>query len=116
MNFISSIQDPGQAYNAITVGAYTLLDKLSGSVYSPLAKHGGMSPFNTTSGAWETQWPNKPDVVFEGGNSAVHPTGFVGSHDELSPISLHSDFSKNLFLTFNGTSSCCFGCKNDGRT
>ncbi|MBR9832716.1 S8 family peptidase [bacterium] len=105
VNFISSIQDPGQAYNAITVGACTLLDKLSDSVYSPLAKHGAMSPFNTTSGAWETQWPNKPDIVFEGGNSAVHPTGFVGSHDELSPISLHSDFSKNLFLPFNGTSS-----------
>src|SRR5690606_31335716 len=73
--------------------------------YSPLAKYGGMSPFNTTSGAWETQWPNKPDIVFEGGNSAVHPTGFVGSHDELSPISLHNDFNKKLFIPFNGTSS-----------
>lgn len=104
-NFKSSIQDPGQAYNAITVGAYTLLDKLSGSVYSPLAKHGAMSPFNTTSGAWETQWPNKPDVVFEGGNSAIHPSGFSGSHDELSPISLHNDFNKKLFMPFNGTSS-----------
>lgn len=104
-NFISSIQDPGQAYNAITVGAYTLLDKLSDSVYAPLAKHGGMSPFNSTSGAWETQWPNKPDIVFEGGNSAIHPTGFVGNHVELSPISLHNNFRENLFLPFNGTSS-----------
>lgn len=104
-NFISSVQDPGQAYNALTVGAYTLMDRLSQDNYQPLAKFGGMSPFNTTSGAWETQWPNKPDIVFEGGNCIIHPSGFVSSHDELSPIGLDSDFRKNLFIPFNGTSS-----------
>lgn len=105
MNFLSSIQDPGQAYNAITVGAYTELDRLSVDTYQAVAKYGGMSPFNTTSGAWETQWPNKPDVVFEGGNTIIDVFGGNSSHEELSPISLDSDFKNNLFLPFNGTSS-----------
>jgi hypothetical protein len=105
INFISSIQDPGQAYNALTVGAYTQYNTTSDSRFLPLATSGAMSPFNRTSGSWETQWPNKPDVVFEGGNSIIHPSGFVASHDELSPISLDSNFIQNLFIPFNGTSS-----------
>lgn len=104
-NFLSSIQDPGQAYNALTVGAYTRKNLISDpSKYSPLAANGAMSPFNTTSALWDTQWPNKPDIVFEGGN-AITDGHFVSSHPELNPISLDKDFTTNLFLPFGGTSS-----------
>lgn len=104
-NFLSSIQDPGQSYNALTVGAYTRKNLISDtSKYNPLAANGEMSPFNSTSAMWETQWPNKPDIVFEGGN-AVSDGYFVSSHPELNPISLDKDFVSNLFIPFGGTSS-----------
>ena len=112
LNFIASIQDPGQAYNALTIGAYTLMDKLSSSKHSPVAKYGTMSPFNSTSAAWETQWPNKPDIVFEGGNMIIDQFGTLSTHEELSPVSLDSDFKSNLFTPFNATSSAtAFGSK-----
>lgn len=103
-NFITSIQDPGQAYNALTVGAYTLMTALSKGKFTPIADSCAMSPFNTTSAAWETQWPNKPDIVFEGGNMIIDQFGTLSSHEELSPVSLDSDFKSDLFTPFNGTS------------
>ncbi|WP_339904238.1 S8 family peptidase [uncultured Cyclobacterium sp.] len=104
-NFIESIQDPGQAYNILTIGAFTAKDRLSSpGRYSPIASLGEMSPRNSTSEMWETQWPNKPDLVLEGGN-AVTDGHFVYSHDELDPLSIDKDFSRRLFRPFGGTSS-----------
>lgn len=105
MNFIQSIEDPGQAYNAITVGACTFMDTTTDHLV-PVAKMGEMSPFNTTSGAWEPQWPNKPDLVYEGGNLAYDERdGFSLSHEQLSPLSLDEDFRNRLFTPFNATSA-----------
>lgn len=71
------VEQPGQAWNALTVGAYTEKDALPGTVdyagWSTLAKPGDLSPFSATSQSWN-RWPMKPDVVFEGGNAAVDPT------------------------------------------
>lgn len=104
-NFIQSIQDPGQAYNVLTIGAFTAKDRLSRfGRYSPIASLGGMSPRNSTSGMWEPQWPNKPDLVLEGGNM-VTDGHFLSSHDELDPLSVNKDFSTRLFRPFGGTSS-----------
>jgi len=104
-NFIHSIQDPGQAYNAITVGACTFLDRTNDQ-YEALAKKGEMSPFNSTSAAWETHWPNKPDLVFEGGNQAIYRLdGSLISHEQLSPVSLDKEFNRHLFCAFNATSA-----------
>jgi hypothetical protein len=104
-NFIQSIQDPGQAYNVLTIGAFTAKDRLTQpSRYSPIARLGEMSPINSTSGMWETQWPNKPDLVLEGGNM-VTDGDFLCSHDELDPLSIDKNFSTRLFRPFGGTSS-----------
>ncbi|QYH40013.1 S8 family peptidase [Algoriphagus sp. NBT04N3] len=104
-NFIRSIQDPGQAYNVLTIGAFTQKDRLSrASRYSPIARLGEMSPRNSTSAAWEPQWPNKPDLVLEGGNQ-VTDGHFLLAHDELDPLSVNKDFSTRLFRPFGGTSS-----------
>ena len=104
-NFIQSIHDPGQAYNVLTIGAFTAKDRLSQpSRYSPIARLGEMSPINSTSGMWETQWPNKPDLVLEGGNM-VTDGDFLNSHDELDPLSIDKNFSTRLFRPFGGTSS-----------
>jgi hypothetical protein len=80
VNDTDPIHDPGQAWNALTVGAMThkaWFDPDEWPEWSPLAAHGTLSPSSTTSLTWTSRWPNKPDVVFEGGNAAVSPDGDV---------------------------------------
>lgn len=75
-----SIEDPAQAFNAITIGAYTNKDRLDTATYPGaqlLAQRGQMSPCNTTSISWNKKWPKKPDVVFEGGNDGIFNTGIL---------------------------------------
>lgn len=102
-NFIVSVKDPGQAYNAITVGAFTEKDKMSNSANAAIAPYGGMSPFNSTSAAWEGQWPNKPDIVMEGGNQEIDGNDLL-HNDQLNPLSLDKNFNRNIFIPFGGTS------------
>ncbi len=108
-----SVENPGQSWNAITVGAYTDkifidLDKYKG--YSPVAEQGGASPFTSSSITWESKWPIKPDVVFEGGNlgytSDEKLNGGYSEVDDLSLLTTSHDFMLNKPLsTFNMTSS-----------
>jgi hypothetical protein len=75
-----SIEDPAQAFNAITVGAYTNKDRLDVVTYPGaqlLAQRGQMSPCNTTSISWNKKWPKKPDIVFEGGNDGIFNSGIL---------------------------------------
>jgi len=71
-NRANSVHDPGQAWNALTVGAFTSKAELRHpdlAGHTPLAPVGGLSPYTTTSCTWEsTLWPAKPDIVVEGGN------------------------------------------------
>lgn len=69
----SAIRDPGQAWNALTVGAYTALtDTPSDPAYAgwtSVADEGELSPHSRTSMLFGTRpWPIKPDIVMEGGN------------------------------------------------
>lgn len=75
----SPIRDPGQAWNALTVGAYTELDSsVTDPAYSgwtTLAPAGDLSPHSRTSLLYGTRpWPIKPDIVLEGGN-VLHDGG-----------------------------------------
>lgn len=86
-NLSDSVHDPGQSWNALTVGCYTekttLLDP-NFAGYEPLAQAGELSPHSTTSLSWNTRkWPVKPDVVFEGGNLARSP-----GRNILDPVDL----------------------------
>ncbi|MHA6629158.1 S8 family peptidase [Pseudonocardia sichuanensis] len=86
----SGIEDPAQAWNVLTVGAYTdLHDKPSDPAYSgwiPLASRGGLSPHSRTSILFAgRQWPIKPDICMEGGNVLTDGgTGFEVKHPLLS--------------------------------
>lgn len=99
-NSTDSIHDPGQAWNALTVGAYTEKTTIPDDApnYTPLAVAGGLSPHSTTSATWSAAWPLKPDVVFEGGNVASDEFGPVtmGSLQLLTtyhrPIDSHFDY------------------------
>ena len=79
-NDSDGVHDPAQAWNALTVGAYTDMVIVAGvdtNAYAPIAPRGGLSPFSTTSLPWERHWPLKPDIVLEGGNLATHRLGPV---------------------------------------
>lgn len=68
---VESIHDPAQAWNALTIGAFTekvLISDISWNGWSPVAAQGDLSPWSTTSLVFGKPWPLKPDVVFEGGN------------------------------------------------
>lgn len=85
-NHVSSVEEPAQAWNALTVGAYTELawvNEKGLDGYSPIARPGSLSPASRTSLCWNETWPYKPDVVFEGGNYAQDAKGFVTSAEDL---------------------------------
>lgn len=106
-NSTCGIQDPAQAWNALTVGAYTNLTKITEEGcdhFLPVASEGGLSPFSRTSAIWQSHWPLKPDVVFEGGNVARDQYG-VNSSSSLSLLTTNNFPEQRLFTTANATSA-----------
>jgi len=106
-NHLESIHDPAQAYNALTIGAYTRMDRIDQALWAGvtgLATNGGMSPSNTTSVIWENQWPIKPDLVFEGGNLGVLGDQLRDDIHSLKPLSTDKEFQRFLFYPFGDTS------------
>ncbi|OGQ57243.1 MAG: hypothetical protein A3J24_02785 [Deltaproteobacteria bacterium RIFCSPLOWO2_02_FULL_53_8] len=103
------IHDPGQAWNALTVGACTRKIDIGRTAYTPIASEGGLSPFTTTSATWDNSWPLKPDVVFEGGNAARDRYGAVGMAS-LSLLTAKNEFEPRRFCTFNATSAASALC------
>ena len=102
----ATVQDPGQSWNALTVGAYTALDELmegEAPGATPIAPRGGPSPFTTTSMTWSQAWPLKPDVVLEGGNRAQDSLSpFAAASLGLLTTNHHPE--DRLFTTVTGTS------------
>lgn len=108
-NWNSPVQNPAQAWNALTVGAATSLvqiDRKKYPSYSVIAQKGHLSPSSTTSWVWaESSWPFKPDVVAEGGNGSldagIHPT--VGP-ESLRVLTTSNTPAKNLLASTGDTS------------
>lgn len=101
------IRDPGQAWNALTVGAYTEkvnITEADAQGYVPVAPEGGISPYSRTSNGWNSAWPLKPDVVFEGGNAGRNALGSVGI-SSLHLLTTHNSPQERLFTTTNATSA-----------
>lgn len=106
-NESDGIHDPGQSWNALTIGAATNLVQITEpgtGHYQSVAPGGGLSPFSTTSMTWQAQWPLKPDVVFEGGNAAKDALGAVWM-PSLSLLTANSKPEERLFTTANATSA-----------
>lgn len=104
LNETEYIHDPAQAYNALTIGAYTRKDKidiLTG--FKPLAEYGAMSPSNSTSLFFDNIWPNKPDIVFEGGNLSTDGV-YTSDHSDLRLLTTDADFANDIFISFGDTS------------
>lgn len=84
----SPIQDPAQAWNALTVGAFTeRVTPPANPTYrgwEPLAPAGDISPHTTTSCTFESsRWPIKPDICMEGGNVLSESTELVEERAKL---------------------------------
>ena len=106
-NDSDGIHDPAQAWNVLTVGACTNLDRIDdpdASKFKPIAPAGGLSPFSTTSLIWEPYWPLKPDIVLEGGNAAQDSQSAVWM-SSLSLLTAHHQPTDRLFTTARATSA-----------
>lgn len=104
------VHDPGQAWNAITVGACTdKIDTQGHPSLRPVAQAGGLSPFTTTGVAWDRAWPLKPEVVLEGGNAAKDRSGAVGM-TSLNLLTTNNQPLGRLFTTSNATSAASALC------
>ena len=106
----AGVEDPAQAWNAITVGAFTEKVTLADADFDgwqPLAETGDLCPTSRTSLAWPPDrhkgWPTKPDFVCEGGNYA-ELEGTRSSADDLSLLTTTLHPSGRLFETTRDTS------------
>jgi len=105
-NTTDGIHDPAQSWNALTVGAYTNLSKITepdAYEYKVIAPEGCLSPFSSTSAIWQAHWPLKPDVLFEGGNAANDSLSAIPL-SSLSLLTTHHIPHERLFTTSNATS------------
>ncbi len=107
-NKTNEIHDPGQAWNVLTVGAFTSKIVISDPTYNgyePIAPSGSLSPFSTTSLTWASGQPIKPEVLFEGGNAAKTPGGDADNPDDLQLISTYHNPMIANFGRFSATSA-----------
>jgi len=103
------IHDPGQAWNALTVGACTAKTETEMATLAAIAHAGGPSPYTTSSRTWDPVWPLKPDVVMEGGNVGKDALGAV-SVSSLDLLTTHYRPLERLFTTTNATSAASALC------
>ncbi len=106
-NLDHAVENPGQSWNALCVGSFTAFGVIrpEHAEYTPVAPSGGMAPTNSTSFTWENGWPNKPDVVFEGGNAGLD-SGRQSTLqlEELLVLCPSADFRSGAVRTTCGTS------------
>ena len=106
-NIVHSVESPGQAWNAITVGAYSKDVRIKEDLlksYKAVADSGELSPYSSTSMIWNRKWPIKPEILCDGGNLATNGTDYTECTD-LSLLTTHYKPLTRLFSTILGTSS-----------
>lgn len=117
-NYDFSVENPAQSWNPICVGAYTEFTSIRfDGAHTILAPAGGLAPVSSTSFCWDKKWPNKPDIVFEGGNAVLEKaTNSTLTLPELQPLSTHPDFNHGVFGSMSGTSaSTAFAARMAGQ-
>jgi hypothetical protein len=105
---LEPVHDPAQAWNALTVGAFTeraVIRDPRFANWRPVSPPGELSPWSTTSVTFAESWPLKPDVVFEGGNSAHNGASFNDYLADLTLLTTHYQPATQLFSLSNATSA-----------
>lgn len=106
-NILHSVESPAQAWNAITVGAYSGIIEIEDKElkgFNAICNVNELSPYSSTSTTWGNNWPIKPDVLFMGGNIATNGTDFTSCHD-LSILTTNYQQFGNSFTSIHGTSA-----------
>ena len=99
-NELHAIEDPAQAWNVLTVGAYNehiYFDEDFYQGYHPVAEPKQLSPYSSTSYTWDTKWPIKPDIVLSGGNILTDGINYT-AEASLSLLTTSRNPLVNLFL------------------
>ncbi|NTG38806.1 S8 family peptidase [Agrobacterium rhizogenes] len=108
-NDVTPIESPAQAWNVLTVGAFTEKTALTDPLFNgwgALAPVGDLMPTSRTSVSWNHDWPLKPDVVFEGGNLGVDPATLIGEPlDDLALLTTYRTPENRAFTTTGETSA-----------
>jgi len=109
-NQTTPIEDPAQAWNAITVGAITHRVQIQeadpeSQLVSPIAKSGLLSPYSGTSSSWDEHWPIKPEIVMEGGNAGRHPEYGPERRASLELLSTSANIQLRPLAPINATSA-----------
>jgi hypothetical protein len=107
-NDSAAAENPSQSWNALVVGAFTEKVNIVDSKYqrwNPISPAGDLSPTSRTSLIWGKQWPNRPDVVFEGGNLGTDGSCTGKVLDDLSLLTVHHKVGQRLFTLFSDTSA-----------
>ncbi|MEJ0037763.1 MAG: S8 family peptidase [Gammaproteobacteria bacterium] len=108
---IALIEDPAQAWNALSVGAFTSLNATADPDWTgwvAVADAGELSPWSRTSVSFDAPWPNKPDVVFEGGNILHDGAGeFDFPIPDLCVLSTDRNPQQRSFRLSWATSAAC---------
>jgi hypothetical protein len=106
------IEDPAQAWNALTIGGYTDkvdLDPTDADLegYTAVANVGDISPFSRNSLAWRSgKTPIKPEVVFEAGNRVQSPDGrYFFDCSSLELLTTGPDVNRLPITTAGATSA-----------
>lgn len=105
------IEDPAQAWNALTIGAYTNLVDVGAEGtphegWTAVAEPGDLSPFSRTGVVFQRQWPIKPDILLEGGNAAMSPNGSdVDTPESMQILTTSANPAAKLLTTINATSA-----------
>ena len=105
-NTLHSVESPGQAWNAITVGGYNDNIEIQDATFtgfSSVADTKDLSPFSSTSVMWDRKWPVKPEILLNAGNVATNGSDYTDCPD-LSLLTTSHDIRKRLFTLTSGTS------------
>lgn len=109
------IEDPAQAWNALSVGGYTNKTDIDDAGYdgwTAMAEAGDLSPFTRTSVTWpQNRTAFKPDVVMESGNRAISPAGTEAlSLDSLALLTTGDNVDAQPLAPFAATSAAAAQC------
>ena len=103
----AKVQDPAQAWNAITVGSCTKLYDVS-NITNPVicSQFEDINPTTSSSHSWEwSDAPFKPEILCEGGNRLVHADGTIDFHEDLSVLTASGKTQGNIFASHTDTSA-----------
>lgn len=106
-NILHSVENPGQSWNAITVGCFSnniTIDDNSLKDFYPVADVGELSPYSSTSKLWDLKWPIKPEILLDGGNVATNGADYTETED-LELLTTGKDLFNHPLSTIWATSS-----------